>query len=185
MAAVTICSDFGALSDQALSLAPDWILLLWGPRIPVSSRDSTTTFHQLISSYYYIVLEMATTIMSYRQGSYRQNMNQGTISFFYVVYPLQSLIWWWKQCLNKWVTALWFNKRICVDLVVPCYQNFGGDVGFLKTSVLCVTTGAVWWEKPSVWWKTQNRFKSKGPDYHFYGDVDEGHHRGQAKLYND
>ena len=34
-----------ALSDQASSLAPDWILLLWGPRIPVYSRDSTTTFH--------------------------------------------------------------------------------------------------------------------------------------------
>ena len=34
-----------ALSDQALSLAPDWILLLRGPRIPVYSRDSTTTFH--------------------------------------------------------------------------------------------------------------------------------------------
>ena len=34
-----------ALSDQASSLAADWILLLWGPRIPVSSRDSTTTFH--------------------------------------------------------------------------------------------------------------------------------------------
>ena len=34
-----------ALSDQASSLAPDWILLLRGPRIPVSSRDSTTTFH--------------------------------------------------------------------------------------------------------------------------------------------
>ena len=34
-----------ALNDQALSLAPDWILLLRGPRIPVSSHDSTTTFH--------------------------------------------------------------------------------------------------------------------------------------------
>ena len=34
-----------ALSDQASSLAPDWILLLQGPRIPVSSCDSTTTFH--------------------------------------------------------------------------------------------------------------------------------------------
>ena len=33
-----------ALSDQALSLAPDWILLLQGPRILVYSRDSTTTF---------------------------------------------------------------------------------------------------------------------------------------------
>ena len=33
-----------ALSDQASSLALDWILL-WVPRIPVSSRDSTTTFH--------------------------------------------------------------------------------------------------------------------------------------------
>ena len=33
-----------ALSDQASSLAPDWILLR-GPRIPVYSRDSTTTFH--------------------------------------------------------------------------------------------------------------------------------------------
>ena len=33
-----------ALSNQASSLAPDWILLLWGPRILVSSRDSTT-FH--------------------------------------------------------------------------------------------------------------------------------------------
>ena len=36
-----------ALSDQASSLAPDWILLLWGPRIPVYSRDSTTTFQNL------------------------------------------------------------------------------------------------------------------------------------------
>ena len=34
-----------ALSNQASSLAPDWILLLRGPRIPVSSRDSKTTFH--------------------------------------------------------------------------------------------------------------------------------------------
>ena len=34
-----------ALSDQASSLAPDWILLLGGPRIPVYSRDSTTAFH--------------------------------------------------------------------------------------------------------------------------------------------
>ena len=34
-----------ALSDQASSLALDWILLLRGPRIPVYSRDSTTTFH--------------------------------------------------------------------------------------------------------------------------------------------
>ena len=33
-----------ALSDQASSLAPDWILLLRGPRILVYSCDSTTTF---------------------------------------------------------------------------------------------------------------------------------------------
>ena len=33
-----------ALSGQALSLAPDWILLLLGPRIPMSLHDSTTTF---------------------------------------------------------------------------------------------------------------------------------------------
>ena len=34
-----------ALRDQASSLAPDWILLLQGPRILVYSRHSTTTFH--------------------------------------------------------------------------------------------------------------------------------------------
>ena len=34
-----------ALSNQASSLAPDWILLLWGPRIPASLHDSTTTFY--------------------------------------------------------------------------------------------------------------------------------------------
>ena len=34
------------LSDQASSLAPVWILLLRGPRIPVYSRDSITTFHR-------------------------------------------------------------------------------------------------------------------------------------------
>ena len=112
-------------------------------------------------------------------------MNQGTISFFYVVYPLQSLICWWKPCLNKWVSVLWFNKYICVDLVVPCYQDFRGDTGFLKTPVLCAAIGAVCWEKPGVWWKTQYRFKSKGPDCHFYGEVDERHHRGQVKLDND
>ena len=33
-----------ALSNQASSLVSDWILLLRGPRILVSSRDSTTTF---------------------------------------------------------------------------------------------------------------------------------------------
>ena len=33
-----------ALGDQASSLALDWILF-WGPRILVSSPDSTTTFH--------------------------------------------------------------------------------------------------------------------------------------------
>ena len=39
-----------ALSDQASSLAPDWILLLRGPRIPVYSRDSTTAFQFLLRS---------------------------------------------------------------------------------------------------------------------------------------
>ena len=34
-----------ALSDQASSLALDWIPLLWRPRIPVSLRGSATTFH--------------------------------------------------------------------------------------------------------------------------------------------
>ena len=33
-----------ALSDQASSLAPDWILFLRGPKIPASLRDSTTNF---------------------------------------------------------------------------------------------------------------------------------------------
>ena len=33
------------LSDQASSLAPDWILLLQRPRIPASLRGSATTFH--------------------------------------------------------------------------------------------------------------------------------------------
>ena len=35
-----------ALSNQASSLAPDWILLLWRPRIPGSFRGSATTFHR-------------------------------------------------------------------------------------------------------------------------------------------
>ena len=34
-----------ALSDQASSLALDWILLLWRPRIPASLHGSATTFH--------------------------------------------------------------------------------------------------------------------------------------------
>ena len=34
-----------ALSDQALSLALDWILLCWRPRIPVSFCGSATTFY--------------------------------------------------------------------------------------------------------------------------------------------
>ena len=34
-----------ALSDQASSLALDWILLLWRPKIPASLRGSATTFH--------------------------------------------------------------------------------------------------------------------------------------------
>ena len=38
-----------ALSDQASSLAPDWILLLQGPRILVYLRDSTTTFQNLLA----------------------------------------------------------------------------------------------------------------------------------------
>ena len=35
-----------ALSDQASSLAPDLILLLQRPRIPVSLPDSATTFQE-------------------------------------------------------------------------------------------------------------------------------------------
>ena len=35
-----------ALSDQASSLAPDWILLLQRPRILASFRGSATTFHK-------------------------------------------------------------------------------------------------------------------------------------------
>ena len=34
-----------ALSDQASSLALDWILLLWRPRIPASLHGSAATFH--------------------------------------------------------------------------------------------------------------------------------------------
>ena len=37
-----------AQSDQALSVAPDQIPLLWRPRIPASLRGSATTFHQSI-----------------------------------------------------------------------------------------------------------------------------------------
>ena len=36
-----------ALCDQASSLAPDWILLLWKPRIPASFH-SATTFHDIL-----------------------------------------------------------------------------------------------------------------------------------------
>ena len=39
-----------ALSDQASSLALNWILLLRRPRIPASLRDSATTFHSLSPS---------------------------------------------------------------------------------------------------------------------------------------
>ena len=42
-----------ALSDQASSLAPDWILLLRGPRIPVYARNSTTTFHVYIRKWWW------------------------------------------------------------------------------------------------------------------------------------
>ena len=37
------------LGDQASSLAPDWILLLWRPRAPASLCDSITTFQSLPS----------------------------------------------------------------------------------------------------------------------------------------
>ena len=48
-----------ALSDQASSLAPDWILLLRGPRILVSLRDSTTTFqvHPCCCKWHYFILK--------------------------------------------------------------------------------------------------------------------------------
>ena len=39
-----------ALSNQASSLALDWILLLRGPRIPIYSRDSTTTFQHSVKN---------------------------------------------------------------------------------------------------------------------------------------
>ena len=48
-----------ALSDQASSLAPDWILLLQRPRIPASFRGSATTFQ-----------EQAGRIHILRQGSW-------------------------------------------------------------------------------------------------------------------
>ena len=43
-----------ALRDQASSLAPDWILLLWRPRTQVSLHDSATTFQYSILFVYHI-----------------------------------------------------------------------------------------------------------------------------------
>ena len=45
-----------ALSDQALFLVPDWILLLRGPRIPVSLHDSTTTFQACVYVEHFLTL---------------------------------------------------------------------------------------------------------------------------------
>lgn len=64
--------------------------------------------------------------------------------------------------------------------------RISGRYRFLKVpDVLCVTTGTVWWEKLSVWWETQHRFRSKGSGYHLYEEVDVGHQRRQTKLNND
>ena len=46
-----------ALSDQASSLAPDWILLLQGPRILVSLCNSTTTFHSKSGYFHHKVIK--------------------------------------------------------------------------------------------------------------------------------
>ena len=56
-----------ALSDQALSLAPDWILLLRGPRIPVYSRDSTTTFQTELNWYMYGYLKLLIYLNAFLQ----------------------------------------------------------------------------------------------------------------------
>ena len=75
-----------ALSDQASSLSRDGILLLWGPRIPVSSCDSTTTFHNFKS-------HSLSTILFWFMGNHRRfNIGYCTANYYridpqHIFYP--------------------------------------------------------------------------------------------------
>ena len=62
-----------ALSNQASSLAPDWILLQ-GPRIPVSSRDSTTTF-QLDHHKGHALDQNASQVLSFQLHPYPDHLS--------------------------------------------------------------------------------------------------------------
>ena len=130
-----------ALSDQASSLAPDWILLLQGPRIPVSSCDSTTTFH----------LGGSSTILQDKMGANNSSLNplncilknwdrfdpQGLKKTHLVFlcdtawprYPLEDSEWWPVGGSLKYNTVLqldWFCKEqgkwVEVAYVLPFFS---------------------------------------------------------------
>lgn len=75
---------------------------------------------------------------------------------------------------------------------IPCCSAYIFWLGFQgihrlfkDSSVFCVIISAVWWEKPSLWWEDQDRFRSQEPGSHLCGEDDVGRDRSQTELDND
>ena len=86
-----------ALSDQASSLAPDWILL-WGPRILESLHGSATTFHRFMD-----------LILQHSNWRLKAAFRDSTVtSSSIIVLPLTVRSWHLVPSLHgKWMGKQW------------------------------------------------------------------------------
>ena len=95
-----------ALSDQASSLAPDWILLLRGPRIPVSSRDSTTTFQMANSLRFFSVNFSLSVIVTPWTAALQASLS---------ITSLKGCCWTMKRHWDSWLLeekySIWGQRR--------------------------------------------------------------------------
>ena len=129
-----------ALSDQASSLAPDWILLLQGPRIPVYSRDSTTTFQGSFSMSWFfasggqsIGASASVSVLPMNiQGWFPLRLT-GLISLLSKgLSRVFSSTTVWKHLFFGTLPSLWSNSHVCTWLL----ENHSFDLWTFVSKVM-------------------------------------------------
>ena len=110
-----------ALSDQASSLAPDWILLLWRPRILASLCRSATTFHLGSSS-------------GILQGKVRM------LGAIVLCSPSEhvfccTLLTLWCACMNEWNALCEASEEPCSAVPQRPHTAYGRNLSGVYTDL--------------------------------------------------
>ena len=122
-----------ALSDQASSLALDWILLLRGPRILVYSRDSTTTFQfpgfSSLSTSYILLGSNAQAWRLTIDAHYDLHLG---ISFSWLI----SKSWLFLSCDIAFLPLTYLCFPKCLPWISPSFQCQSSHNSVVTHSVL-------------------------------------------------